>query len=194
MSRPDKELGAAVAVYRAAVERMLVRFYKLDETEAKRRVTVWTRRISPPTILHGEPFMTAAALAGESVEKTNERFHVDGPEAERIWDACIAKYEATATAAATAPTRRLLVFNTEQPQGVPAGVLSSTQTAQPSPTGSVKKNRIFALGATRPEKSIVPLNSKKAIVVAAEKIKRKRSLGKTSKTVIQRAQQRLVGR
>lgn len=76
--------SVAVAAYIAAVEAMLTEFHHLSAADARRRVIVWSNGLSPFVILHREPYMTAAALAGEAVEVTNGRIASDGERAEKI--------------------------------------------------------------------------------------------------------------
>lgn len=110
MPQFDSEPDASVAVYRMAVEQMLMHFHHMDLGEARRRVILWSQRLSPATILHREPYMTAAALAGEPIEKTNERVEADGLEAEKIWEAAITAHDAALAAASkSGAPRRIIV-------------------------------------------------------------------------------------
>lgn len=94
MSRLDA-MNGSLSAYTKAVEKMLTRFHGLPQAEATRRAKQLRARLSPETLLHDEPYLTAAELAGKDAEETNSRLDKDLPEAIRIWDECVAAAQAS---------------------------------------------------------------------------------------------------
>jgi len=98
-------------IYRRAVAKMLVEFHGFERNLADQVVATVLADVPDTALLHQEPYMTAAELAGEEITLTNERCEQDIPRSQQIWEEIIAEIAIEPNLRAKSPKTRYQISN-----------------------------------------------------------------------------------